>query len=81
MQRGGCDQDTPTDCAVVLAEAAITSNTVAECEDHALLAVAEVLYLEAEANGQGPTPDTWWLRRGDGRKVAVYRLPSKAVTS
>jgi len=73
-------EHTPTVCAVVLAEDAIEGTGLAECDVHALIAVADVVMVEGAANGQAPSLSTWWLGRGDGRKAAIYRLPAKAVT-
>lgn len=76
---GTCDQDTPTDCAMVLAEDAIEGDGVAECFAHRLLVAADVIMASAEADHRAPSPDTWKLGRADGRTASVYRLPAEVV--
>lgn len=77
-QVGTCGQDTPADCAVTLAHEAIEANRIAECETHLLIAVADVVMVEAAANGHAHL-DTFRLGRADGRTAAICRLPDPVV--
>lgn len=74
-----CEHNT-TVCAAVLAEDAVEINGLAECEIHMLIAVADVIMVDGEANGHAPSAGTRRLGRGDGRKAAIYRLPEAVIS-
>lgn len=63
-------------CAFELADIAIASGRPTGCPDCPLVAVPDVIVVEAVANGQ-PVPETYRLIRDDGRIVHLYR---RAVT-
>ncbi len=64
--------------AADLADRALDSDRVVECECMCgLVAVPDVVMLEGEANGQD-TPTTWRLLRDDGRSVHFFLLPPGA---
>lgn len=79
MTASEMDTAVQTACAMRLAEAAIEGNSFAECEEHRLIAVADVVVLQGVANGKKTPPNTWRLRRADGREVSIFRLPEAAI--
>ena len=63
-----------TDHAAELADLALSAGQVAGCDDCGLILVPDLVMVEGLANGQ-QVPDTWRMRRHDGRVAYVYRLP------
>ena len=61
-------------CLAALADRALASNGLAECETCRLLVVPDVIVAQAAANGED-LPSTFHMLRHDGRSAHVFRLP------
>lgn len=61
-------------CAFTLADKVFATGNPMACEVHGIVVVPDLVVLEGIANGE-TQPDTWRLRRHDGREVSIFALP------
>jgi len=61
-------------CAFALADKVFATGEPLACESCGIIMVPDMVVLEGIANGE-TQPNTWRLRRADGREVSIFALP------